>query len=160
MYDIRKGAIFGTLFLFVMNMDIKTKLHNELVNYYLVQSKRETPLQKELFLELMDSRSKVTNEFVKYSREIPFTNVHAYLSPIALLFMLHNEWIKENEFDKRYFIEGFVYYKGFDHRYPQDILKIFEESFLCAFPDVSIKKCLIRGDYDFKDVVYHYKGDL
>lgn len=131
---------------------------NDLADYYIAKRDTPTPYDKDGLKAVLSARSKATNSLVQYANIFGFTNVHSMLSPIALLLMMHGAWLQEQGIDDKYSLGGInVPTKGFDNKYPEDILLIFNMSWLEVYPDFDLKECAVRDNKDFKDVYYYHE---
>jgi len=131
---------------------------NDLADYYIAKRDTPTPYDKDGLKAVLSARSKVSNALVQYANVFGFTNVHSMLSPIALLLMMHGAWLHEQGIDDKFSLGGInVPTKGFDNKYPEDILLIFNMAWLEVYPDFDLKECAVRDNKDFKDVYYFYE---
>ena len=134
---------------------------NDLADYYIVKRDTPTPYDKDGLKAVLSARSKATNSLVQYANIFGFTNVHSMLSPIALLLMMHGAWLHEQGIDDKFSLGGInVPTKGFDNKYPEDILLIFNTAWLEVYPDFDLKECAVRDNKDFKDVYYFHETKL
>lgn len=132
---------------------------NDLADYYIAKRDTPTPYDKDGLKTVLSARSKATNSLVQYANIFGFTNVHSMLSPIALLLMMHDKWLHEQCISVNKFSLGGINVptKGFDNKYPEDILLIFNMAWLEVYPDFDLKECAVRDNKDFKDVYYFHE---
>lgn len=131
---------------------------NDLADYYIAKRDTPTPYDKDGLKAILSARSKATNSLVQYANVFGFDNVHSMLSPIALLLMMHGAWLHEQGIDYKFSLGGInIPTKGFDNKYPEDILLIFIMAWLEVYPDFDLKVCAVRDNKDFKDVYYYHE---
>ena len=122
-----------------------------LENYY---SFRNTPDPVPGRLQVANSKREMCLQyFHQYIKNNPFTGITEMLSPIAIALMLHNEWLKtQTENYMQYIIAPDFTHHGFDGRFPQDLLHIFEASWASVIGEVKPQKS--RPNRDFSSVHY------
>jgi len=134
-------------------------LYKNLVTFYKFRGSIDK-FTIESFRENQNVKGKFFKCLLYHAYNAGYTNIAYDLSPLAIVEMLHARWIEIQGIDKKFAVGTVLGTKGFDDKFPQDLLELFEDAWLEAFPDSTIIKCEVRPNNDFKDVIYYYPEDI
>lgn len=131
-------------------------LYKALVEYYKIRQTWDPKAKDAVaFRNMLDVRSEASRQNWEYSKITPITGVHENLSPMAIMSLLHRKWTETQNSgdDKSYHIDANFDEKGFDGRFPQELLNIYELSWEEVFGMLIVPQ-KTRPNLDFSSVHY------